>query len=200
MDYLPLSYINQYAYCPRRFWYMYAQGEMVENAHVVRGVQNHERAHTPGYETAPTGVRIHRRVYLYSHRLQITGFCDLLEEHRDGRYVPVEYKQGKQGRWDNDQAQLCAQALCLEEMTGATIREGHIFYFGSRRRVTVAFTAELRALTAQLIQEMYQAVALGEIPLHTEKQVRCRGCSLSDICLPDETRQLCHQDGDRRHS
>ena len=191
MDYLPLSYINQYAYCPRRFWYMYAQGEMVENVHVLRGVQNHERAHMPGYETEPGGeVRVHRRVYVYSHRLYITGFCDLLEEHIDGRLVPVEYKQGRRGKWQNDQAQLCAQALCLEEVTGRSIEQGQIFYFGSRRRVMVAFTPLLRAQTVDLINAMHQAVALGELPPHTDKKARCRGCSLHEICLPEETRRL----------
>lgn len=189
-DPLPLSYINQYAYCPRRFWYMYAQSEMEVNAHVLRGTQNHERAHTPGYESRNDGVRIHRRVYVFSERWQISGFCDLLEEHPDGRFVPVEYKQGKQGKWTNDQAQLCAQALCLEEMTGTTIEQGAIFYFGSRRRVEVIFDEPLRAETARLIEQMQRAVALGEILPHTDKKSRCRGCSLYDICLPEETAQL----------
>lgn len=191
MNSLPLSYINQYAYCPRRFWYMYVQGEMVENAHVLRGVQNHERAHTPGYETEPEGVRVHRRVYVYSHKLGITGFCDLLEEHADGTLVPVEYKQGRKGKWRNDQAQLCAQALCLEEMTGRTIERGHIFYFGSRRRVTVTFTPALRQETVALLDAMQRALALDELPPHTDKKARCRGCSLHEICLPQETKQLC---------
>lgn len=191
MDLLPLSYINQYAYCPRRFWYMYVQGEMVTNAHVLRGVHNHERAHTPGSEIdTGGGMRVHRRVYVYSHTLGITGFCDLLEEHADGRFVPVEYKQGRQGRWDNDRAQLCAQALCLEEMAGRTIEQGAIFYFGSRRRVSVDFTPQLRQETLALLSAMQQTVALGEIPGHTDKKARCRGCSLYDVCLPQETQQL----------
>ncbi len=189
-DPLPLSYINQYAYCPRRFWYMYAQGEMEVNAHVLRGIQNHERAHTPGYESQNDGVRVHRRVYVYSQRWDITGYCDLLEEHPDGRFVPVEYKQGKQGKWMNDQAQLCAQALCLEEMTGRAIPTGAIFYFGSRRRVEVNFDEALRAETAGLIDAMHRAVAIGEILPHTEQRSRCQGCSLHDICLPEETRVL----------
>ncbi|NJN82978.1 MAG: CRISPR-associated protein Cas4 [Caldilineaceae bacterium] len=130
-DSLPLSYINHYEFCPRRFWYIYVQGQMVENVHVLRGNLNHERADTPGYETTSDGVIVHRRVYVYSHTLDITGICDLLEEHADGSLVPVEYKHGRQGRWNNDQAQLCAQALCLEEMTGKRIARGHIFYFGS---------------------------------------------------------------------
>ena len=189
-DPLPLSYINQYAFCPRRFWYMYAQGEMEENAHVLRGVFNHERAHTPGYETADDDIIIHRRVYVYSDRLEITGYCDLLEEHPDGTLVPVEYKQGRQGKWSNDEAQLCAQALCLEEMTGKTIERGAIFYFGSRRRVAVDLSPKLRRQTEEYATAMRQTVALGEIPPHTDKRSRCRGCSLIDVCLPKEWETL----------
>jgi CRISPR-associated exonuclease Cas4 len=190
MDYLPLSYINQFAYCPRRFWYMYVQGEMVENVHVLRGVLNHERAHTPGYETAPSGVTVHRRVYVYSHTLGITGYTDLLEEHAGGRLVPVEYKQGRQGKWHNDEAQLCAQALCLEEMTGKSIEAGAIFYFGSRRRVEVNFSAALRAATRQLIQQMLRTLANAVIPPHTDQRQRCHGCSLYEVCLPREMERL----------
>ena len=160
---------------------------MVENAHVLRGILNHERADTPGYETTPAGVTIHRRVYVFSHTLGITGICDLLEEHTDGRLVPVEYKQGRQGKWSNDQAQLCAQALCLEEMTGKAIPRGAIFYFGSRRRVEVDFDDPLRRQTRRFISEMQRALAEGLIPPHTEHRARCRGCSLVDICLPVET-------------
>lgn len=190
---LPLSYINHFDYCPRRFWYIYAQGQMVVNAHVLRGNINHERADTPGYETDRAGVTIHRRVYIVSHKLAISGICDLLEEHTDGSLVPVEYKQGKRGKWTNDQAQLCAQALCLEEMTGKTIEHGSIFYFGSRRRVEVTFDAYLRNTTQQLITQMHYAVAEGKIPPHTEQRQRCRGCSLYDICLPKETDLLVAQ-------
>lgn len=185
-DLLPLSYINQFAYCPRRFWYMYVQGEMKENAHVLRGVINHERAHTPGYETIPTGVTIHRRVYVYSHTLAITGYTDLLEEHSDGRLVPVEYKQGQQGKWSNDEAQLCAQALCLEEMTGKVITDGALFYFGSRRRITVAFTTALRDQTRAYIQQMQWTLAHDVLPAHTAHRERCNGCSLYEVCLPKE--------------
>lgn len=189
-QHLPLSYINHFDYCPRRFWYIYVQGQMVVNAHVLRGNINHERADTPGYETDRAGVTIHRRVYIVSHNLAINGICDLLEEHADGTLVPVEYKQGKQGKWTNDQAQLCAQALCLEEMTGKPIETGYIFYFGSRRRVEVSFDAQVRNRTQQLITQMHYAIAEGVLPPHTEQKQRCRGCSLYDICLPKETDTL----------
>lgn len=191
---LPLSYINQYLYCPRRFWYIYVQGEMKENVHVLRGVINHTRAHTPGYENTPVGITIHRRVYVYSHRLGISGYCDLLEEHTDGRLVPVEYKQGQQGKWHNDEAQLCAQALCLEEMPVTKgippIEQGAIFYFGSRRRVAVTFTPALRAQTESCIQAMQRTLAQGIIPPHTDQRQRCSGCSLLEVCLPQETEAM----------
>lgn len=188
-DYLSLSYINHFAYCSRRFWYIYVQGEMRENVHVLRGNLNHERVDTPGYATAETVVQ-KRRVYVVSHSLRITGICDLLEEHPDGRLVPVEYKQGQRAKWINDQAQLCAQALCLEEMTGKPITDGAIFYFGSRRRLDVPFTPELREETARLIGAMHHTLADGQLPAHTTERQRCNGCSLIDLCLPDETALL----------
>jgi CRISPR-associated exonuclease Cas4 len=163
---------------------------MVENAHVTRGIFNHEHAHTPGCETTAASVVVHRRVTVYSDTSRLSGQCDLIEEHADGRLVPVEYKQGRRGQWNNDQAQLCAQALCLEEMTGKTLADGALFYFGSRRRLEVPFTAELRAATLALIAAMHRAVAEGMIPPHTTLRSRCRGCSLAGICLPDETARL----------
>lgn len=101
--------------------------------------------------------------------------------------MPVEYKQGQQGKWSNDEAQLCAQALCLEEMTGKRIDEGAIFYFGSRRRVTIAFDDALRQQTRQFVQQMQWTLAHDRIPAHTDQRQRCNGCSLYEVCLPKET-------------
>ncbi|MCB0111509.1 MAG: CRISPR-associated protein Cas4 [Caldilineaceae bacterium] len=193
-DYLSLSYINHFAYCARRFWYIYVQGEMRENVHVLRGNLNHERVDTPGYATEKS-VTQKRRVYVVSHSLRITGICDLLEVHSDGTLVPVEYKQGQRAKWINDQAQLCAQALCLEEMTGKTVTEGAIFYFGSRRRLAVPFTPELRQTTEALITAMHHALAAGHLPAHTTERQRCNGCSLIDLCLPEEITLLSRAGG-----
>ena len=190
MEHLSLSYINQFAYCPRRFWYIYVQGQMVENAHVLRGNINHANVDRTGYETTNDDIVRHRRVYVVSHQLGITGICDLVEEATDGTLTPIEYKQGKRGKWKNDEAQLCAQALCLEEMTGKSIEKGSIFYFGSRRRVEVCFDAQLRNQTQQLITQIHFALAEGSIPHHTDQRQRCKGCSLYDICLPKETELL----------
>jgi CRISPR-associated exonuclease Cas4 len=169
---------------------MYVYGEMVHNSYVQRGVINHEQVHTPGFATTQADVVARRSVAVYSYTLGISGVCDLVEEHAGGEWVPVEYKQGRRGQWMNDQAQLCAQALCLEEMTGKTIGRGSLFYFGDRRREEVNFTPELRATTHALIYAMRYALALNELPPHTDQPARCKGCSLVDICLPTETRLL----------
>ncbi|MCX6040784.1 MAG: CRISPR-associated protein Cas4 [Caldilinea sp.] len=187
-DLLPISYLNQYVYCARRFWYTYVEGEKQENEHTVQGVLNHERVHTIGQERSEPGVLLRRSVHVYSSRLGLSGICDLVEEREGGALTPVEYKQGKRGRWRNDHAQLCAQALCLEEMTGCRIEQGFLFYFSERRREEVAFTAELRAFTVELVQRIRDTLARGERPPHTEQPARCKGCSLYDICLPVESR------------
>ena len=187
-EYLPISMLNQYAYCPRRFWLMYVQGEMVINAPVLEGTLQHERVHTGGQGQESGEVR-YRRLYLWSDRVGVSGFADLVEE-RAGVWLPVEYKHGKQGRWSNDQIQLCAQALCLEERTGTSVPEGQIFYWGSRRRVAVEFDAALRAETENAIADIQALLATGVIPDPEQPYAKCRECSLEPVCLPREVKQL----------
>jgi len=187
-DYLPLSYLNQLRYCPRRFWYMYVEGELAVNAALLDGTLRHQRADDPGAERTEDG-RVIRRLLVYSDRLRLTGFCDLVEESA-GALRPVEYKRGKQGQWDNDQAQLCAQALCLEERTGVPVPSGEIFYFRSRHRIEVAFTPELRAETEATVAEAFALLEAGRRPPHTAQRARCGECSLEPICLPAEVTAL----------
>jgi len=187
-DYLPISMLNQLEYCPRRFWYMFVLGEMEVNAPVLEGIFQHERVHAAGQETEDGRLK-RRRVYVYSDRLRLAGFIDVLEEE-NGLLRPVEYKRGRQGRWFNDRVQLCAQALCLEERTGQAIEEGAIFYFRSRRRVVVRFTPELRAQTEAAVARAFALLERGEIPPPVEKRARCRECSIEPICLPREVSQL----------
>ncbi len=187
-DYLPLSYLNQLLYCERRFWYMYVLGELAVNAALLEGTLRHEHADQPGTERIEEG-RVVRRLAVYSDRLRINGFCDLVEE-TGGVLRPVEYKRGKQGRWDNDQVQLCSQALCLEERTGRTVPAGEIFYYRSRHRSEVPFTAELRAETEAAVTRVFALLAAGVLPAHTAHRVRCGECSLEPICLPREVQQL----------
>ncbi len=187
-DYLPLSYLNQLEYCERRFWLMFVLGEMEVNTPVLEGTLRHERAHTPGRETEREQV-IQRRVYVYSERLRLTGYADLVEE-TGGQLVPVEYKRGKMGRWLNDHVQLCAQALCLEERTGRPVVEGEIFYFGSRRRERVAITTELRARTEASVARAFALLEAGRMPPPVERMAKCHDCSLEPVCLPREVRAI----------
>lgn len=187
-DYLPISMLNQLEYCERRFWYMFVQNEMAINAPVLEGTYQHERAHTAGTERTADGTT-RRRVYVYSQKLRLVGFVDLVEE-TDGDVYPVEYKRGKMGRWLNDHIQLCAQAMCLEEKLETTIEEGHIFYFRSRRRVTVEFTPDLRQRTLAAIDRAFELLERGEIPPPIDNRRKCNDCSLEPICLPREVSRL----------
>lgn len=193
-SYLPLSYLNQLAYCPRRFWYMYVQGEIEINAPMLEGTLQHQtRADKHGQETDDYGRTVHRRLWIWSDRLQIAGFADFVETSpgpNPQTLTPVEYKHGQQGRWDNDQIQLCAQALCLEEMTGQTIEKGEIFYWRSRRRVVVPFDVPLRQVTEQIVQHAHQLLDERAIPAPISERQKCTHCSIQPICLPQEVSRL----------
>jgi len=189
-DYLPLRMLNQICYCERRFWYMHVLGEMVENAPVLEGIQQHERSHTPGQTISET-TRIHRRAWLWCDRLRIAGMSDIIEE-KAGTYFPIEYKHGQQGRWSNDRVQLCGQALCIEERFGSRVSEGAIFYNASRRRERVVFDEALRAETEAVIRRGFELLAAGNVPppLDSNQRGKCRDCSLLNTCMPDEVFRL----------
>lgn len=119
----------------------------------------------------------------------IAGIVDLLE-WRDGQVRPIEYKRGKVGRWRNDQVQVCAQALCLEEMLEITVSEGYLFSFATRRRETVVLSVELRQWTMEIIAEAHRLSAEGCLPPPIDHRAKCAACSLQPLCLPDEVRRL----------
>jgi CRISPR-associated exonuclease Cas4 len=205
-DPFPLSYLNQFAYCPRRFWYMYVQGEIEINAPMLEGsLQHQNRADKPGHETDDMGRTIQRRLWVWSDRLQIAGFTDFVESTpptshliphtshlipHTSHLIPVEYKHGQKGKWDNDEIQLCAQALCLEEMTGQTISQGEIFYWRSRRRITVSFDNNLRQQTEATIAQVQALLTSDAIPNPIAERQKCQHCSMQPICLPDEWQLL----------
>ena len=126
MDPLPLSLLNDYLYCPRRAALKAIEGWWGENEHTVIGSLAHEHADLPGYEVA-RGVTLLRALPVWSERLGLSGKCDIVERHQNGSLVPVEYKKGRRRTFENDDAQLCAQALCLEEMFGAAVQNGGRF-------------------------------------------------------------------------
>jgi CRISPR-associated exonuclease Cas4 len=194
-DALSISYLNALEYCPRRFYYECALSEFIDNAHVVEGTMRHERSDS-GVTTTEDGVTTLRRVWIWSNRLKLSGFADVVEES-EGQLTPIEYKKGKMGEWLNDHVQLCAQALCLEEMLNCHIAHGYIFYFGSARREEVVFTEALRQHTEQTIATAFSLLEQGVLPAPLSgKQTRrsplpalhpkCRDCSLEPLCLPRE--------------
>lgn len=195
-----LSYLNAYEYCPRRFYYEFVQGEMLTNEFVLEGSLLHEQADEPGQRTNDDGELQINHLYLISENLRLTGFADVVEQPSGSgdaaadNFIPIEYKHGKQGKWLNDHVQLCAQAMCLEEMRPqlGEISHGFVFYFGSRRRVRVDFTPQLRAHTKAVIAEAFRVATLPTPPppLEGSKAARCRDCSLEPLCLPNEVNLL----------
>ena len=193
MEMIPISALNALEYCPRSFYYQFVQGEMLVNEFVLEGQLAHQRVHQAGTHTTAEGEIETTRLYLYSEALHLTGFADVVEE-RAGVLIPVEYKHGHQGQWLNDQVQLCAQALCLEERQPGKppIAYGYIYYVGSRRRIKVPFTMQLRARTKAAIAQALQVAALETPPppLSGKLAARCPPCSLLPLCLPEEVRLL----------
>lgn len=191
-DYLPISMLNQLEYCERRSYLMHVMGEMEVNVHVLEGTFRHEKAHTAGRESED-GVVTRRKVYVWSDELRIAGFADVVEQDAVlpyGGLIPVEYKKGRMGKWLNDHIQLCAQALCISERTGAVTPKGYIFYFGSRHREEVKFTPELRQRTVQSIVRAHELARTHRLPPPLENYNKCRDCSLEHVCLPREVKIL----------
>ena len=184
-DPIPLSLLNDFLYCQRRAALKAIEGWRGTNEHTVVGDSVHEQADVSGYETVK-GVTLLRALPVWSERLGLNGKCDIVERHPDGSLVPVEFKKGKRRKFDNDDAQLCAQALCLEEMFGLDIPKGVIFHAKSKRRRKVEFTEDLRRLTEQAIEAMHRLIEEEVVPQAVHKP-QCSECSLFDYCLPEIT-------------
>lgn len=179
-----ISALNQFVFCPRRCALMHVEGIWQDNQHTVIGSLLHEHADAPGYETGE-GVTLLRALPLYSARHGLSGKADIVEM-RDGVPAPVEYKKGKRRRFDNDDIQLCAQALCLEEMFVCEVPVGFIFHAASKRRREVIFDWQLRAETEGTIQAVRELMVSARVPA-AELKPRCEGCSLRGVCLPEMT-------------
>ncbi|QIR37231.1 CRISPR-associated protein Cas4 [Tolypothrix sp. PCC 7910] len=183
-DYIPIAALNQYAYCPHRCWRMFCAGEFIENQYTIEGTSLHERVHTVGEGQREDTWQI-RAIWLKSDRYKLIGKSDLIEAE-NGTYYPIEYKRGRKGEWDNDEMQVCAQALCLEEMTGKSINTGYIYYAHSHQRQLVEITHELRQSAISIIDAVQELLFTGAMPIPT-KTKRCDGCSLYASCLPQAT-------------
>ena len=180
-DYIPISALNQYAYCSHRYWRMFCAGEFLDNQYTIEGTSLHDRVHTLGEGHREDTWQV-RAVWLKSEQYKLIGKADLIEEV-DGNWYPIEYKRGHKGEWDNDELQVCAQALCLEEMLGRSITQGYVYYAQSHQRQLVNVSAELRETAIATIQAIQNIQQTGKIPPAIYTQ-RCRGCSLYQQCLP----------------
>ncbi len=182
-----ISSLNQYVFCPRRCYLINVEGVFLENLYTLEGSQSHETADLPGLETRKN-VRIVRALPLYADKLGVQGKADVIEFHLqpDGseRPYPIEYKRGRKKQWDNDDVQLCAQGLCLEEMTQRDVPEGAIFHVKSKRRRVVPFTESLRNQTFEIIKKV-RALAMSERIPSPVNHPKCEGCSMKLICMPD---------------
>lgn len=183
-DLLPLSGLQHMAFCERQWALIHVEGLWEESSDTLRGRFFHERVDAAGY-SCRAGVRAERNVRLVSHRLGIYGVADIVEYHPEGDVpvMPVEYKVGKPKVENWDRLQVCAQALCLEEMEGARIDAGALFYGETRRREDVEITRELRERVASLAQRMHELFAQGLTPMG-ENSGKCNRCSLQNECLP----------------
>jgi CRISPR-associated exonuclease Cas4 len=179
---LPISALNHLLYCERRCALIHVEGVFIENVYTLEGQLAHAAADTPGYESAP-GARVVRALPLYSKRLGLTGRADIVEFRGQTPY-PVDYKHGRRQKWANDDVQLCAQALCLEEMLGGAVTQGAIFHAASRRRREVEFTAALREQTVEAIGRLRWLLRERVVPAAALKP-QCDGCSLREACLPE---------------
>ncbi len=186
-DYIPIAALNQYAYCPHRCWRMFCAGEFIDNQYTIEGTSLHDRVHTLGEGHREETWQM-RAVWLKSESYQLIGKSDLIESV-DGQVYPVEYKRGNKGEWDNDELQVCAQALCLEEMTGQAVSQGYVYYAQSHQRQRVEISAELRRSAIATIQAVKTLLQTGIMPTAIYSK-RCQGCSLYSQCLPQAANKM----------
>lgn len=192
MDNAPISIsaLQHVAYCPRQFALIHVEQAWEENHFTAQGKVLHERVDA-GAPEQRGNVRYERTVSVYSQTLGITGKLDLLEvEGKPAeRLFPVEYKRGKSKTEDWDRIQLCAQALCLEEMRNIEITEGAMWYWQERKRERVEIDAGLREATLAMITLARDILSSGKTPPPTSHKSRCKACSLIDVCVPDVLRK-----------
>lgn len=195
-DYLMISGLQHFSFCRRRWGLVYLEQQWADNYRTTDGSLLHKNAHDPDYRESRGDVIVTRAMKVHSATLGISGECDVVEFHkgetgipmagREGLWqpFPVEYKRGKPSEFSiSDALQLCAQALCLEEMLCCPVPDGALYYGEVRHRHPVTFSPELRAQVQELLQEMHDLARRGVTPkVRPGKQ--CNNCSLNELCLP----------------
>ncbi len=184
---IPISALQHAVYCLRQAALIHLERLWEDNRFTAEGHVLHSVADKAGSRKV-RGIRRVMALPIASRRLNLSGVADMVEFliHEDGETpFPVEYKRGKPKQHQADEVQLCAQALCLEEMTGRPVPEGALFYAETKRRVVVAFDADLRRLTDATAEGLAEVFRTERTPAPTHLKQRCRACSLKDLCRPD---------------
>ena len=185
-DFIPISALQHYLYCPRQCALIHVEQLWAESRHTAEGRVLHERADKPRAERR-RGVRTVTAMPLADAVLGITGIADVVEFHEGPeteQAFPVEYKRGRPKAHRADEVQLCAQALCLEAMLEQSVADGALFYGEMRRRTDVVFDAALRQLTRETIAATRAMLASGTTPTAQYRPKLCDACSLIDLCQP----------------
>ena len=194
-DYLMISGLQQFSFCRRQWALIHVENQWKDNVRTIKGNIMHERAHDDSIREKRGSVISMRGLRVSSRLLGISGICDVIEFHESeegiylkgetGRWVPfpVEYKAGLPKEHNADRLQLCAQAMCLEEMLCCAITDGALYYGENRKREYVYFTDSLRQEVIDIVSEMHTYYDRGLTP-KVRPGKHCNACSLKDICLP----------------
>jgi CRISPR-associated exonuclease Cas4 len=182
-DLIQLSALQHFLFCPRQCALIYIEQLWEENLYTMEGELLHKRAHSGRAEGRP-GKKTEFGMSIRSLSLGLSGKTDAVEYRDDGGIVIVEYKRGRPKKGSADEVQLCAQALCLEEMKGIRLAEGALYYGKTRRRRAVAFTTELRNLTRATAERLHAFIGEGKTPPPVWDEARCPRCSFLSVCLP----------------
>lgn len=200
-QYLLLSGIQHFVFCRRQWALIHIEQQWEDNYRTTAGDLMHKKAHEEGSFEKRGDLLIVRGLRIASRELGLSGQCDVVEFHQakegielfgyDGRWqpFPVEYKHGTVKEDGSDEAQLCAQAICLEEMFQTVIPEGHLYYGENRRRHCVKLSDNLREEVKRLTGEMHELFQRGYTP-HVKYSQKCKACSLENLCLPKLRQQM----------
>lgn len=194
-DYLMLSGIQHFAFCRRQWAMIHIEQQWEENYRTTAGELMHKKAHDGGSFEKRGDLLIVRGLRISSHELGLSGQCDVVEFHLDKHGIelfgydgtwspmPVEYKRGMPKENNSDELQLCAQAICLEEMFQTRIMDGYLYYGENRRRSHVKFTEEIRNEVKKAAKEMHDLFQKGYTP-NVKPTKQCKACSLENLCIP----------------
>lgn len=194
-DYLMLSGIQHFAFCRRQWAMIHIEQQWAENYRTTAGELMHRKAHDEGSFEKRGDLLIVRGLRIASRELGLSGQCDVVEFHvnekgiaifgYDGKWdlVPIEYKHGSPKENNADELQLCAQAVCLEEMFQTDVPEGFLYYGEKRRRSPVKFTDDLRSEVKKMADEMHALFQRGHTP-NVKPTKQCKACSLENLCVP----------------